>query len=298
MLTTNRQRALRAVLWSAILVLSTNKTAEAAESKFFDSGGVTIRYLVEGEGEPVLLIHGLGVSAHLQWGASGVLNALAEDHQVIAYDNRGHGRSGKPHDPDQYGEEAVEDAVRLLDHLQIPRAHVVGYSMGALITNKLLVKHPDRFLTATLGGAGWLKANDERAEFMKDVIASLEQRKGIVPLLVKLTPEGRPKPTEDQLRVRVANKMFSLLNDQQALAAAARGMKELAVTEEQLKANRVPTLALIGAADPLKVTVDELALVMPQLTLSVIKDADHMRAPARPEFVQTLKSFLSQHSAK
>src|SRR5215469_6705144 len=125
----------------------------AAESRFFRSDGVTIRYLVEGEGEPVLLIHGLGASVHVQWGASGVIQALAKDHRVIAYDNRGHGRSGKPHDPQRYGEETVEDAVRLLDHLEIPKAHIVGYSMGALITNKLLVEHPDRFLSATLGGA-------------------------------------------------------------------------------------------------------------------------------------------------
>lgn len=286
------------IFWLALCLTSGIYSADAAESRFFDSGGVNIRYLVEGQGEPVLLIHGLGVSAHLQWVGSGVVQALAEDHLVIAYDNRGHGRSGKPHDPQQYGDEAVNDAVRLLDHLQISKAHIVGYSMGALITNKLRTDHPERFLTATLGGAGWLRSNDERGAFMKDVIDSLEQRKGIGPLLIKLTPEGRPKPTEDQLRVRVANRIFGLLNDQKALAAAARGMSELAVTEEQLKANRVPTLALIGSADPLKVTVDELAEVMPNLTVSLIQDADHLRTPARPEFVGELKAFLAEHPAK
>ncbi len=272
--------------------------AGAAESHFFNSDGVTIRYLVEGEGEPVLLIHGLGASVHIQWGAPGVIQALAKDYRVIAYDNRGHGRSGKPHDPERYGADTVEDAVRLLDHLGIPKAHIVGYSMGALITNKLLVEHPDRFLSATLGGAGWLKSNDERAVFMQEVIESLEQSKGILPLLVRLTPPGRPKPTEDQFRVRLGNRVFALLNDQRALAAAARGMSELAVTEDELRANRVPTLALIGGADPLKVTVDELAQVMPHLTVTVIEDADHMRAPGRPEFVRELKSFLSQHAVK
>jgi pimeloyl-ACP methyl ester carboxylesterase len=270
----------------------------AAENQFFSSDGVTLRYLVAGEGEPVLLIHGLGASVHIQWGAPGVMEALAEDYRVIAYDNRGHGRSGKPHNPDRYGEETVEDAVRLLDHLQIRKAHIVGYSMGAMITNKLLMEHPERFLSATLGGAGWLKSDDERAVFMEEVIESLEQRKGILPLLVRLTPSGRPKPTEDQFRVRLGNQVFALLNDQRAVAAAARGMSELAVTEEDLRANRVPTLALIGGADPLKVTVDELAQVMPNLTVTVIEDADHLRTPGRPEFVRELKSFLSQHTVK
>jgi pimeloyl-ACP methyl ester carboxylesterase len=285
-------------IFALLCLLVTVGPAGAAESQFFSSDGVTLRYLVEGEGEPVLLIHGLGASVHVQWGTSGVMQTLAQDHRVIAYDNRGHGRSSKPHDPDRYGEETVEDAVRLLDHLRIPKAHIIGYSMGALITNKLLVEHPERFLTATLGGAGWLKSNDERAVFMKEVIESLEQRKGILPLLVRLTPPGQSQPTEDQFRVRLGNRAFALLNDQRAVAAAARGMSELAVTEDELRANRVPTLALIGGADPLKVTVDELAQVMPNLTVTVIDDADHLRAPGRPEFVRELKSFLSQHAVK
>ncbi len=124
-----------------------------AEEATFDSNGVKIRYLVEGEGEPVLLIHGFVVNKELQWGLPGTIKALAKDHRVIALDNRGHGKSGKPTDPKKYGMEMVEDAVRLLDHLKIKKAHVVGYSMGAVITAKLMVTHPDRLLSATLGGA-------------------------------------------------------------------------------------------------------------------------------------------------
>ena len=285
---------LRGVLLAALCLLARVCPARGAEDKFFDSDGVKLRYIVEGEGEPVLLIHGLAGSAHLQWGTPGVLKELAKNYRVIAYDNRGHGRSGKPHAADKYGQEMVRDAVRLLDHLEVSKAHVVGYSLGALITDKLLVEHPERFLTATLGGAGWLKTDDDRAEFMKEVAESLEQGKGIRPLLLKLTPEGHPQPSET--RLRVANVAFGLLNDQKALAAVARGIKELAVTEEQLKANRVPTFALIGETDPLKVTVDEMAAVMPNLKVSVIKDADHIQAFRRPEFVSELRAFLSEHS--
>jgi pimeloyl-ACP methyl ester carboxylesterase len=280
-----------------ICLLSAGKPAQAAESKYFDSQGVKLRFFVEGAGQPVLLIHGLGGSTHLQWGAPGVIDTLAKSYRVIAFDNRGHGRSGKPHDPDQYGEEMMRDAVRLLDHLEIAKAHIVGYSMGAVITDKLLAEHPERFLTATLGGIGWVKPNDDRARFLTDLAESLEQDKGIGPLLVTLTPEGRPKPTDDELRMRVANKLFGLVNDQKALAAAARAMNQLAVTEQQLKENRVPTLALIGSTDPLKVTVDEMAAVMSNLTVTVIEDADHFTAFKRPEFVRELKGFLDAHSA-
>lgn len=172
-LITNHYPILTTTAVAAALLVALAMPARAAEDQFFDSDGVKIRYIVEGEGEPVLLIHGFACSIHMQWGASGFLKSLAQDYRVIAYDNRGHGLSGKPHDPDKYGEEMCKDALRLLDHLDIPKAHIVGYSLGAFITNKLLVEHPDRFLSATLGGAGWAKANDPRAEFIKDLVASL-----------------------------------------------------------------------------------------------------------------------------
>lgn len=291
----------RPLPWTALFLtatwsLITSNGLRAAEDKFFDSGGVRIRYIDEGEGEPVLLLHGFAASLHLQWGAVGILKALSDDYRVIAFDHRGHGRSGKPHDVDCYGHEMVEDNLRLLDHLDIPKAHIVGYSMGAFITDKLLVEHPERFITATLAGGGWAKADDERADFIKDLVASLEQGNGIGPLLKRLTPEGYSQP--GPLQLRLANKAFSLVNDQTALACVMRGMKQFAVTADQLKANRVPTLAVIGELDPLKVTVDELAAVMPNVELSVIEGAGHMQAFRRPEFVRDLKGFLARHSQR
>src|SRR5258708_36291477 len=113
---------------------------------FFDSNGVKIHYNVFGKGEPVLLIHGFTVNIQKQWGAPGIIKELSKDYQVIALDNRGHGLSDKPHGPEKYGKEMAEDAIRLLDHLKIKKAHVVGYSMGAMITNYLVVSHPDRIL--------------------------------------------------------------------------------------------------------------------------------------------------------
>ena len=69
----------------------------------------------------------------------------------------GHGKSGKPRGTSQYGVEMARDVIRLLDHLQISRAHMVGYSMGGFIVMNLLAAHPDRFLTATLGGSGGVR---------------------------------------------------------------------------------------------------------------------------------------------
>jgi pimeloyl-ACP methyl ester carboxylesterase len=276
------------VVWASLVLPG---AGWAAEDQFFDSNGVKIHYTVQGQGEPVLLIHGFTADIQKQW-TPDVLKALTKDFQVIALDNRGHGKSDKPHDPKKYGMEMAEDAMRLLDHLKIKKAHVVGYSMGAMITNKLLVTYPDRIITATLGGAAGIREGGDTTRF--NVLAeSLEQGKGFGPLIERLTPPGRAKPTEED--VKRINAMLTATNDVKALAAAARAFKELAVAEDKLKANRIPTLALIGEIDPLKKGVDDLKGHLANLKIVVINGADHITAFSQPEFTQHLQAFLTQH---
>jgi pimeloyl-ACP methyl ester carboxylesterase len=277
------------------------KAAAAAKSKVeskqgsFDSDGVKLVYVEAGEGEPVILIHGFTASAAMNWISPGIFDELAKKYHVIAIDNRGHGRSGKPHDPQAYGVNMVEDVRRLLDHLKIEKAHLVGYSMGGFISNKFLAEHPERVLSVTLGGAGWSNEQDSTLSLLDELADSLEQGKGIAPLILRLTPEGQPKPTEEQMKAM--SSVVMLMNDPKALAAVARGMKGLAITEDQIKANKMPVLALIGEIDPLKEGVDALEGVMPNLEVVVIEKADHMTAFADPVFIESLQKFLSEHSA-
>jgi pimeloyl-ACP methyl ester carboxylesterase len=285
---------IRRLTVAALLCTLVLSTARAAEDQFFDSNGLKIHYVVEGQGDPVVLIHGFTASIPVQWGLPGIQSKLSKDYQVIALDNRGHGKSDKPHDPAQYGPEMVADVIRLLDHLKIRKAHVVGYSMGGFMTSYLLTAHPERVITATLGGAGWSKADDARLSFMAELAESLDAGKGIGPLIVRLTPADRPKPTAEQ--INAINQMLMLTNDSKALAACIRGMKGLAVTEEKLRANKVPTLALIGEQDPLKVGVDEMQKVMANLTVEVIQGTDHMTAFRAPTFTDDLRAFLASHS--
>ena len=266
-----------------------------AEEGTFDSNGVKIQYTVQGEGEPVLLIHGFAVNKELQWGLPGIIKELAKTHRVIAYDNRGHGKSGKPTDPNKYGLEMVEDAVRLLDHLKIKKAHVVGYSMGAIITGKLVATHPERLLSATLGGAGVYREGTEPPPFIKELVESLESGKGIGPLIVALTPPGRPKPPP--AGIEQINRLLVAENGK-VLAAVIRGWEELAVSNEQLKANKVPALALIGENDPIKKNVDDIKDRMANLQVVVIADTDHLTAFTSPKFLKTLKKFLDEHREK
>jgi pimeloyl-ACP methyl ester carboxylesterase len=280
------------------LLLPAGLRAEPPEltKPYFDSDGVKIHYIVQGkeDGEPVLLIHGFTGNIEGQW--EPVLKALAKDYKVIALDCRGHGGSEKPHDPKKYGMEMVKDAVRLLDHLKIDKAHVVGYSMGGGITLQVAARYPERVRTATLGGAGLTLP--DRAKLMEALADSLEQGKGLGPLIVDLTPKDKPKPSEEQ--IKTINAVLLARNDAQALAAVIRGRiidKDLALSDEKVKGIKVPMLALIGENDPLRPGVDELKKRLPDVKVVVIDKADHITAFSREEFVNGLKEFLDAHRA-
>src|SRR5229473_1493796 len=122
----------------------------------FKNGDVEIAYLDEGEGEPVVLVHGFASTKEVNWVATGWVSTLNKaGRRVIALDNRGHGASSKLYDPAAYHSAAMaEDVVALLDHLQIARADVMGYSMGARISAYVAVDSPARVRALILGGLG------------------------------------------------------------------------------------------------------------------------------------------------
>lgn len=281
-----------------IVLLSFLTCFARAEDFFFNSAGARIHYTVDGQGDPVVLIHGFGANIATNWAQPGIISALADTYQVIAIDNRGHGQSDKPHDPQECGSKMVEDVIRLMDHLKIRRAHIVGYSMGGRIAVLLLAEHPDRLFTATIGGAGWLGAQDieARRDLTNRLAESLEQGNGAGPLIVSLAPRGAPPLTVEQ--IGAANRMLLSSNDPLALAAATRGMSALQPTEATLRANKVPVLALAGELDPTRAEVEKLAEVTPNLKLVVIPAANHMTAFRNAEFLKSLKAFLEEHSKK
>ena len=275
---------LTAVAASLLLV-----TPQDVEDSTFDSDGVPIRFTLQGEGDaPLLLLHGFAANLETM---QGLIPALARDFHVIAVDVRGHGRSGKPHDPDHYGMEMVEDVVRLLDHLGIEEAHVLGYSMGAMITLKLATTHPDRVVSAVAGGYGWPESSPEGDGFMDRVAESLERGEGFGPLFESLTPEGQEPPPSGQLQA--IEEMLLATNDPLALAAAARGFRRLALTEEELRSNEVPVLAIVGELDPLGADVERMRGVMNRLEIVVLPGADHMITGMRPAFLENVRAFLA-----
>ncbi len=261
---------------------------------YFDSNGVRIHYIVEGTGDPVILVHGFAANADLNWRLPGVTKSLAKEFRVIALDNRGHGLSDKPHDPKQYGAEMIEDVVRLMDHLGIEKAHVVGYSMGGFITLRLAVAHPDRLLSAAPCAAGWREPTVENLMMVRGIVEALESGRGFKPLLSNIERiGGRP----NRLRLAIMDGVMRLMSDEKALAAVMRGFVDFAVTKEQLEANTVPVLSIVGEKDPLRDGVDAMVGVMANHRAVYIGGGDHFTTIRNPQFVETLKAFLREHRA-
>lgn len=269
----------------------------------FDSKGVQIRYVTEGAGEAVVLIHGW-LSDSSMWGGDGAGNTKlrpVEGFQVIAMDCRGHGKSGGPHDPTKYGVEMAEDVVRLLDHLKIKKAHLVGYSMGAFIVGNVAAKHPDRVLSIVYGGQSPLitgtppsSGPNECEIFAKAV----EEGKGLGPYLLAVWPADRPKITLDQ-----ANALTQVLygkKDAKAMALAGLSLDALEVKAEDLAKCKAPCLFIYGSKEPdrLKKRVESLRKVLGHGEVVEVKDADHGTTLIKPEFGAALIKFLMEHRSK
>lgn len=149
------------MVWMAVALALPAFAAEYT----FDSDGTEIHYTNDGTGEPVILIHGYTATGALNWKLPGIVRMLENDYRVIVPDVRGHGESAIPADG-AYGVEAVEDIRRLMDHLELEQAHIVGYSMGGMITIKFATMYPERVKSAIVGGMGWVNPGSmgERGE--------------------------------------------------------------------------------------------------------------------------------------
>lgn len=280
----------------ALLVLATGAgwwITRRVEGSYFDSEGVRIHFTDEGSGTPVVLLHGFAVNADLNWRLPGLTEALAGEFRVISMDLRGHGLSGKPHDPELYGDAMAEDVIALLDHLRIEKAHLVGYSLGGIIALKLATTHPDRLSSASPLGAGWENPDDSAFLLALGGIAeALESGRGVPPLSASLGGDRKPPGFLHTTWVRI---MTGYLNDGRALAAMVRGIRALTVEHEALRRISLPVCSIVGTLDPMKPGVDAMVGVVPDHTVVFIEGADHLQATRSPEFIGTLREFLRTH---
>ena len=245
----------------------------------FTTSGLSLAYEVTGEGPPVLLIHGFASSGKVNWVDVGWVETLVDaGYQAITLDNRGHGESDKPHDPDRYNpSDMARDAVALLDHLGIEKAAVMGYSMGARIAAFMAFADEDRVACAIFGGMGM------------NLLNGLSDGNDIIAGLLAPSLEGLTHPTARQFRI-FADHTGS---DRQALAACMETSRAPMARADVRRIN-VPVLVAVGETDTMAGPPEPLAALLPQGEAYVIPKRDHMRATGDRAFKAAGLAFLSR----
>jgi pimeloyl-ACP methyl ester carboxylesterase len=245
----------------------------------FHHGAVEIAYLDEGEGEPIVLVHGFASSKNVNWVYPTWVSDLKKSgRRVIAFDNRGHGDSGKLYDSADY-EIAImaSDITALMDHLKLDRADIMGYSLGSRMTAILARSEPHRLRSAILGGIGI--GLIEGGGPGENVALALE-----APSLEDVTdPTGRTfRAFADQTR-----------SDRLALAACLRGSRGL-MTKEEAEGISVPVLIAVGTSDEVAGSAHELGQIIPGSEVLDIPGRDHMRAVGDKVYKTGVEDFLSR----
>lgn len=293
------------------LLLTVAAPAAAQQDELFDSNGTKIRYVTEGTGEAIVLIHGW-MSDSSFWGrdlrGETKLKSMP-GFRAIAIDCRGHGQSDKPHEVGKYGTEMAADVVRLLDHLKIEKAHLVGYSSGAFIVGKVAALQPERILSIIYAGQAPLLVAQKSAveptpaakvppSEVELFATAVEAGRDLGEYLIAVTPADKPKLTAAQGKALA--KMLYGGKDLKAFVAAGRSFPQLAVTVEDLQRCKVPTLFLHGSEE--SATVKEMVTAAHEQlahgTIELVPGSDHVTTPANPVFGQKVKDFLRAHQQK
>lgn len=245
----------------------------------FDSDGVEIAFHDEGDGEPILLIHGFASNAKTNWVFPSWFQTLQEaGYRVIALDNRGHGASEKLYDPALYQSPIMaEDARRLLDHLDIRSAYVMGYSMGTRITAFLAINHPERVKAAVFGGLGM------------GLVNGVAGSSAIAHGLETDDPESLTDPQARAFRT-FADQTNS---DRMALAACIRESRAR-ISAEEVGQIRQPVLVAVGTQDDIAGDLAGLVALLPAGEACPIPRRDHMRAVGDKAYKAGVIAFLSR----
>ncbi len=247
----------------------------------FKHGDIEIAYLDEGEGEPVVLVHGFASNKEVNWVATGWVATLKRaGRRVIALDDRGHGQSTKLYNPADYHSALMaEDARALMDHLSIERADVMGYSMGARITAFLVRDHSGRVRSAVLGGLGVKLV--EGVGLPESIAVALE-----APSVLAITD-----PVERMFRIFAEQTK----SDLKALAACMRGSRQTLTREEAANLHG-PILVAVGTKDTIAGSGPELAKLIPASRCLDIPGRDHMIAVGDRVFKEGVLAFLQERA--
>ncbi len=245
----------------------------------FLSNNVNIAYEVHGDGEPILLIHGFASNSRINWQSTGWIDLLTKvGRQVITIDNRGHGKSDKPHDAESYSSsEMARDSSNLISHLGHETVDIMGYSMGARLAALLGINHPGQARSLVIAGlAGNMIHGVSGSD---EIVAALR-----APSLARANG--------------VQGKAFRAFAEQtgsdlQALAACMSSHR-IKVGKEELKKITVPTLVVAGEEDDIAGSVGTLVDAIPFAEGLVLPGKDHMKAVGDKAYKLSVLDFLDR----
>jgi pimeloyl-ACP methyl ester carboxylesterase len=259
----------------------------SAPDRSFMRGDVPINYRTIGSGEPVLLIHGYGDNL-MMW--SGFLaDSLARDHRVIAMDTRAFGKSGKPAGGTHYGTAMVDDIAALLDQEHVTQAHIVGYSMGALLAARLATTHPERVRTVALLAGPVFKDSAAARTLLTPWLADARTGKRLqrfVRWVVPTLPDSMVRMYSDQMYTD---------GDSAALEGVLDAFPSLTLDWSAVAQSAVPAVVAVGIDDPLRRYSKALAAAWPKARHIELPGTDHTNVFSRPEVLGAVRALLDAH---
>lgn len=258
---------------------------------YVESDGINIYYEVEGEGVPLMLLHGLAASLN-SYRRLGYTEELSKEHQLILIDARGHGRSDKPHQPEDYKLKLfVNDTVAVLDELGVEKPHFLGYSMGGMVGLGIGVYSPDRFRSLIIGGWGM---RERHTEISIKIDQGLIERwkKGIDAMWSARAASLQGLPSEVVSRMK---EEFNL-NDPEALLAF-HSVREHVGFEDLLPSLELPCLFYAGDQDIFYDRAKQTAELIQNARFVSLPGLDHMGAIRHSDKVLPhVLSFLKEAS--
>lgn len=248
----------------------------------FVSVGIRLSFSDEGEGRPVVLVHGFASNRIMNWVNTSWITTLARSgRRVIALDNRGHGQSQKLYEPASYTPAIMAaDVLALIDHLGLPAAALLGYSMGARIAAFAALSAPEKITALVLSGLA------------DTLVKGLPNGEGIAAAFE--APSAAEVADPDVRGFRVFAEETG--SDLTALAACIRATRQT-LSEADVARIAVPTLVVAGANDTIAGSADALAALIPGAKAVTLAGRDHMSSVGDRIHKSEVLAFLDSHGA-